>query len=61
MNAQDVAANFILKNVIFYILFSKNAKAGGPKILTSRAAIQEHYSAEINQRFGGAISSKLLK
>ena len=34
---------------------------GAPKILTSRAALQKHYAAEINQRFGGPISSKILK
>lgn len=36
-------------------------REGAPKILTSRAALQEHYAAEIMQRFGGPISSKLLK
>lgn len=36
-------------------------REGAPKILTSRAALQEHYAAEINQRFGGPISSKILK
>ena len=36
-------------------------REGGPKILTSRAALDEHYAAEIKQRFGGPISSALLK
>jgi len=36
-------------------------REGGPKILTSRAALDEHYAAEITQRFGGPISSALLK
>jgi len=36
-------------------------REGAPKILTSRAALQEHYAAEIKQRFGGPISSKILK
>jgi len=35
-------------------------REGGPKILTSRAALDEHYAAEIKQRFGGPISSKLF-
>jgi len=34
---------------------------GGPKILTSRVALDEHYAAEIKQRFGGPISSAILK
>ena len=34
---------------------------GGPKILTSRVALDEHYAAEIKRRFGGPISSALLK
>ena len=36
-------------------------REGAPKILTSRAALDEHYAAEIKQRFGGPISSALLK
>ena len=36
-------------------------REGGPKILTSRAALDEHYAAEIKQKFGGPISSALLK
>lgn len=36
-------------------------REGGPKILTSRASVNEHYAAEIKQRFGGPISSTLLK
>lgn len=36
-------------------------REGGPKILTSRVALDEHYAAEIKQRFGGPISSAILK
>ena len=36
-------------------------REGGAKILTSRVALDEHYAAEIKQRFGGPISSALLK
>ena len=36
-------------------------KEGAPHSLTSRAALHTHYAEEITQRFGGPISSKLLK
>ena len=36
-------------------------KEGAPRSLTSRAALHSHYEAEIKQRFGGPISSALLK
>ena len=34
---------------------------GAPRALTSRSALHTHYAAEIKQRFGGPISSMLLK
>ena len=36
-------------------------REGAPRSLTSRTALHSHYAAEIKQRFGGPISSKLLK
>ena len=36
-------------------------REGAPRALTSRTAFHSHYAAEIKQRFGGPISSKLLK
>ena len=36
-------------------------REGAPHALTSRTALHSHYAAEIKQRFGGPISSKLLK
>ena len=36
-------------------------REGAPHSLTSRTALHSHYAAEIKQRFGGPISSKLLK
>jgi len=36
-------------------------REGAPHALTSRTALHSHYAAEIKQRFGGPINSKLLK
>ena len=36
-------------------------REGAPRALTSRTALHTHYAAEIKQRFGGPISSNLLK
>lgn len=36
-------------------------REGAPHSLTSRTALHAHYAAEIKQRFGGPISSTLLK
>ena len=36
-------------------------REGAPRSLTSPAALHSHYAAEIKQRFGGPISSALLK
>jgi hypothetical protein len=36
-------------------------REGAPHSLTSRTALHAHYAAEIKQRFGRPISSKLLK
>ena len=36
-------------------------REGAPHSLTSRSALHSHYAEEIKQRFGGPISSKLLK
>ena len=36
-------------------------REGAPHALTSRAALHTHYAHEIKQRFGGPISSALLK
>jgi hypothetical protein len=36
-------------------------REGAPRALTSRTALHSHYAAEIKQRFGGPITSMLLK
>ena len=36
-------------------------REGVPRALTSRTALHSHYAAEIKQRFGGPITSMLLK
>ena len=36
-------------------------REGAPRSLTSRTALHSHYAAELKQRFGGPISSALLK
>ena len=36
-------------------------KEEAPRSLTSRTTLHSHYAAEIKQRFGGPISSNLLK
>ena len=36
-------------------------REGAPRSLTSRTALHTHYAEEIKQRFGGPISSALLK
>lgn len=36
-------------------------REGAPRALTSRAALHSHYAAEIKQRFGGPISSKIFR
>ena len=36
-------------------------REGAPRALTTRTALHTHYAAEIKQRFGGPISSKIIR